>query len=512
MILLDVKDTKTASSPLALTSKDKPLLSFSDLLRGAGEKKDLKSVQNGSLVLALNTDEKSSKALKTLLKVDNIEGKSDNRNSSTKEQTNSSVPKSQNLSLLLKDTTASLDKESEFLELNPQIAMNLTSLELKTLVNDAKNYLKDIIQNSDGYKKSEIKDLPKTLGGLIEAAKKFGIDISKISIEELQTSISNIKINKEEVANGSDSLSKEIAQEKKLRQTDEKQGLNTPQNLYSESKEVKSDDKTVQLQKDLKETPLFKAQATSEHTTTEQIVQTKANNLFKADQKAVQKEKLDDGLKLLLSDEKTSNQINSDPIAAKTTLSSIMSQESTKTLEHLLNKEAILGDPNQNITKSETFSTNKADSIEVKINEAKQMIRYLSNDIKNAIDEYKSPFTRVKVQLNPQNLGEIDLTIVQRGKNLHVNLSSNNAAINALSMNANELRVQLNNSGINNATLNFSDTSQQGGSYTDSGSGNSEQHKRQNGQKAQSEYSYFENEEAHEELLSSLEIIVPRYI
>ena len=51
----------------------------------------------------------------------------------------------------------------------------------------------------------------------------------------------------------------------------------------------------------------------------------------------------------------------------------------------------------------------------MKLNEAKQMIKYLAPDVKSAIEDYKSPFTRVKLQLNPQKLGEVDLTIVQRG-------------------------------------------------------------------------------------------------
>ncbi|MDO8261105.1 MAG: flagellar hook-length control protein FliK, partial [Candidatus Magasanikbacteria bacterium] len=152
MILLDMKNSKTVSSPLNLSaSKDKPLLSFSDLLRGASEKKEGKTIQNGSLVLALGSEEKSIKSTKSLLKTDNL------------------------ASLAL-----SSDEEQELLELNPKLAPNLTSAEMKTLISDAKNYLKDIIQNSDGYKKAEIKELPKTLGGLIEAAKKLGIDIGKI--------------------------------------------------------------------------------------------------------------------------------------------------------------------------------------------------------------------------------------------------------------------------------------------------------------------------------------------
>ena len=134
------------------------------------------------------------------------------------------------------------------------------------------------------------------------------------------------------------------------------------------------------------------------------------------------------------------------------------------------------------------------------------MVKYLSHDIKTAIEDYKSPFTRVKVQLNPQKLGEVDLTIVQRGKNLHINLSSNNAAINTLAMNANDLKVQLNNSGINNATLNFNSNAQ-----SDNSQAGQQEHQRQQQQRADEEYNYFESQEGNEEVLSSLEIIVPHY-
>ena len=152
------------------------------------------------------------------------------------------------------------------------------------------------------------------------------------------------------------------------------------------------------------------------------------------------------------------------------------------------------------------LTTHKSDSFEVKLNEAKQMVKYISQDVKTAIEDYKSPFTRVKVQLNPQKLGEVDLTIVQRGKNLHVNISSNNTAINTLSMNANELRTQLSNNGINNATLNFNSGSENGSSN------NEHQQNRHNEQnRADEEYNYFNNEEQNEEVLSSLEIVIPSY-
>lgn len=135
------------------------------------------------------------------------------------------------------------------------------------------------------------------------------------------------------------------------------------------------------------------------------------------------------------------------------------------------------------------------------------MIKYLSQDVKQAIDDYKAPFTRVKLQLNPQKLGEVDVTIVQRGKNLHVNLSSNNAAMNTLAVNANDLKVQLQNNGIQNASLSFNNNSQ-GSEFTNGGQTQQQQQQKQN---AHDEYSFFENEETNEEILSSLEIVVPNY-
>ena len=174
------------------------------------------------------------------------------------------------------------------------------------------------------------------------------------------------------------------------------------------------------------------------------------------------------------------------------------STELTKNLEALLHKDTQEGSE----VKTNTIATPKADALEVKMKEAKQMIHYLSSDVKNAIDEYKSPFTRIKLQLNPQDLGKVDLTIVQRGKNLHVNIGSNNNAIQTLALNLNDLKLQLQNNGINNATFNFNSNAQ---------SESQQQQNREQQQKASQEYKHFEEEQTNEEVLTSLEIVVPHY-
>ena len=266
---------------------------------------------------------------------------------------------------------------------------------------------------------------------------------------------------------------------------------------------VKVENKKVEITNDLKSTPLFKAHASVEHTT-EQLVQTKQ---FKVEEKTP-KVKADETLKLLLMGEKSSQNnptLTADfSVATAKVIAPQATTDTTKALEKLLHSESSEGE-NSSLSKTDGLATHKADSFEVKLNEAKHMIKYLSTDVKTAIEDYKSPFTRVKIQLNPQKLGEVDLTIVQRGKNLHVNLSSNTTAINTLSMNVNELRTQLNNSGINNASLNFSNSSDNSGS-------NQQQGQKQHEKEAHEEYNYFDNEDVNEEVLSSLEIVVPRYI
>lgn len=485
MITLDVKpENTTSSSPLDLSSSDEePKVSFSELLKGANPKKDDKIIQNGAMVLALEGDQKVVK------------------------ESSKSINKDTLLSLLKTDEKVNI-KDGEPLELNQKITQNLSVKELKTLIAGAKEYLKEKILQSDGFKDTQIKELPKTLKGLSSLAQKIGIDISKITIEEVQAKTIKPIL-------GAVEPKKTLKEEVKLQlQSDVKELKSTPkeQVVLKEVKNkvaVKTDEKNqaVQIVEDKKieipkqttlskETPLFKAQTPSEHTT-EQLV---ASKQFKVEEKTP-KNRADETLKLLLRGEKpsqTNSVLTADfSVATARVLAPAATSEATKALESLLHGESS--------SKTDGLSTLKADSFEVKLNEAKQMIKYLSNDVKTAIEDYKSPFTRVKVQLNPHKLGDVDLTIVQRGKNLHINLVSNSTAINTLSMNVNELRTQLTNNGINNASLNFNS---QDSSH--SSAGEQEQH-RQREQQAQDEYNYFENEEHAEEILSSLEIVVPHY-
>ena len=545
MIALDIKQqNSTEVSPLSLSLKDeKPVLSFASLLNAAEvPKTDEKAVPKGLLLALENEQESPSSEDKKGIKSDIV-------------------------SLLKTQKSEELKEVDDFVELNPKLTASMSVDELKTLIVKAKSYIKSQITQSEGFKKQEIASLPKTLKGLAQVAKKIGIDISKITLEKVQEmpqvklpkKMASIFTDRQEVkvkseANNKQSskkvdtafdtveelesklpqekpkskteLSTKPEQEPKVLKTAVLQKVNNdlPEKVkltaVTEGKEVsafvkKRAEKNRPLQEEHsktiklpKETPLFKAQTKSE-ITTQELVEVKSMQ----HEPIQKKKKTGQTLELLLRGEKASHKVNMQTnltadfsVATAKVIAPGVGEKVTKNLETLLKGSE--SDKSEVQHKTEMAPTLKAESFEVKLHEAKQMVKYLSHDVKNAIDEYKSPFTRLKVQLNPQKLGEIDLTIVQRGKNLHINLSSNNAAINTLAMNANDLKVQLSNNGINNASLNFNNNSQSGdGSF---GSQTQQQHQQQR-EHAQSEYRYTQTQESGEEILSSLEIVVPHY-
>ena len=536
-------------------------LSFAALLQSASFQKEGKSVlQNGLLVLSLNELAKETPKDIQSLQPAVMAGASLDVEELL--QQDAKDPKS----LLEVKNTPEIKSPQELptpqeksapLELNPEITKLLDAKELKLLIKDAKAYLKKQIVSSGGLQKSEIVALPKTLKGLVQVAKKLNIDVTKITIEELQskpqivlknaeplkvqkTSVTPLKSNVEtpkmqKIADSSQDvqaeeseivvkkeqniskdlpLQEDASATKKVHLNKSEKGMATEEaqkvqsSTQRESRRVEvvtklestAVEKGVQKQNNI---TLFKPQENPQ-VTTQQIVSAQMSSKNSEAPKA----KREETLTMLLRDKSLHREsgLTADfSVATARVIAPSATKESTKGLESLLYGEGE-SESERKLVKSENFVVNKADSFEVKLNEAKQMIKYISQDVKTAIADYKAPFTRVKLQLNPQRLGEIDLTVVQRGKNLHINLSANNAAINTLAMNVNDLKIQLNNNGINNASLNFNNSSQ-----SSDGGAQNQHNPQQNQREANREYSYFENQENSEEVLSSLEIVVPHY-
>lgn len=87
----------------------------------------------------------------------------------------------------------------------------------------------------------------------------------------------------------------------------------------------------------------------------------------------------------------------------------------------------------------------------------KETLQNFAQDLKEQMAQFKAPLTRLNITLNPSNLGEVEVTLVQRGANLHINFNSNTQAMNLFIQNQAEFKNSLVNMGFTGLEMNFSD-------------------------------------------------------
>ena len=87
----------------------------------------------------------------------------------------------------------------------------------------------------------------------------------------------------------------------------------------------------------------------------------------------------------------------------------------------------------------------------------KETFRHFAQDFKEQMQQYKSPITRFNITLHPSNLGEVEVTLVQRGQNLQVNFNTNTNTMNLFVQNQAEFKNSLVNMGFTGLEMNFSD-------------------------------------------------------
>ncbi len=112
---------------------------------------------------------------------------------------------------------------------------------------------------------------------------------------------------------------------------------------------------------------------------------------------------------------------------------------------------------------------------------------HFSDKLKEALQNYRPPVTKISLELNPQNLGSVELTITKRGDNIHIQIGSNQQALQLFMQNAQDFKNQLSNLGFNEVQMDFKDTAGNslGGGFSDSSRGNSQQNFHQNSQNHQ---------------------------
>ncbi|MDD0847590.1 flagellar hook-length control protein FliK [Campylobacter sp. 46490-21] len=130
-------------------------------------------------------------------------------------------------------------------------------------------------------------------------------------------------------------------------------------------------------------------------------------------------------------------------------------------------------------------------------------VRSFAAQMVEKISEFKPPVTRVNLQLHPAELGEVNITMIARANNLHVNVTSANATMALFLQNQAEFKANLVNMGFSDIQMSFSDHKE----------GSNAQH---SGNKAKKSYESDEDGVMINEFEgsgeSTLEIVLPRYI
>ncbi|HIP29573.1 MAG TPA: flagellar hook-length control protein FliK [Sulfurospirillum arcachonense] len=151
------------------------------------------------------------------------------------------------------------------------------------------------------------------------------------------------------------------------------------------------------------------------------------------------------------------------------------------------------------VSRTELKTTIKIDTLASKqLSPSKDTFSNFAADFKEKLENYKPPFMRVQLALNPKGLGEVDVVIVNRGNNLHVNISSNANTMLLFTQNQAEFKNSLVNMGFTNLDMNFSEQKD-----------NKEQ---QQNNKTSKELDETFEDEVQEEETTSIELIVPRYV
>ncbi|UOR49663.1 flagellar hook-length control protein FliK [Helicobacter pylori] len=121
---------------------------------------------------------------------------------------------------------------------------------------------------------------------------------------------------------------------------------------------------------------------------------------------------------------------------------------------------------NKEKTKESTNSAQNAQNaqasdktIENKSAAPKETIKHFTQQLKQEIQEYKPPMSRISMDLFPKELGKVEVTIQKVGKNLKVSVISHNNSLQTFLDNQQDLKNSLNALGFEGVDLSFSQDS-----------------------------------------------------
>ncbi len=107
-------------------------------------------------------------------------------------------------------------------------------------------------------------------------------------------------------------------------------------------------------------------------------------------------------------------------------------------------------------------STTKAEQLGSKLFDARETMRHFAHNLRSEIQNYKPPLTKITLELQPANLGSVEVSIISQGKNIQIQLNAPQNTLNLFIQNQSDLRTALSQIGYDNVAMSFSNGSQMG--------------------------------------------------
>ena len=441
-----MKVTDTADF-LGLSKKNKNNKSFSKidfleaLLKNINNKKEIKDI-----ILHSNlTKEQKNKLLQKFL------AKSINN----KETTNSKLNTQE---LLNTKSTKQLNKKPEIIKANKPIISQLPDFN-----NEYKKEKSNLVKNKDLIKKNTIEQLlKKDKKTVSKTDTKEDTTFNKEELNVLsniQTQITNVLKQEKDIVKKvktviiQKSINNPILQQ--IVKTDEFKKASSFKDLIklSEKFNLNLVKIAVSQEKAQNKTTLNNKTALPDFEAINNIKSTKTNIIQQAQKEPapLSKEKKESS-KISLNDLLHTNKTPKTKTDNKT-------DNSKNTLNQLLSQEK----PAKETKKDNNNSNNQLSSAQTlqsdlkpQIITAKQTIKHFASSLKEAVENYKPPVSKLTLELHPKDLGKVEVTIRQRGDNLKVQINTNNSStINFFTTSQQELKNSLVNMGFTNINMSF---------------------------------------------------------
>lgn len=239
---------------------------------------------------------------------------------------------------------------------------------------------------------------------------------------------------------------------KELNKNQEKNNLNQ-ENIQDQNKNLKNNDQNLNLDKNLNKEIVKDTQNLVSNLTQKDFNLNKEPKNNNKENKDIKQNFFDQKLNFenLNKTQVVQNKENNANFNNNTTNKETFTQEQTKTHSENVDKNS-LDELNSLVKDLNKVTQNNARNIT-----PKETLQYFSQDLKEAVDQYKAPITKLSITLNPNNLGEVEVTLIQRGNNLHINFNSNANAMKLFIQNQAEFKNSLVNMGFTGLEMNFSD-------------------------------------------------------